>query len=153
MSRYDPGLYDDPEPALRVKLTHPNAQLPKCMTDGAAGYDIAAVEQVVVPSGQRRPIATGLCLAIPPGCYGRLASRSKLSLTKSIDVVQCVLDSDYRGGVLVLLENRGTEPFLVNVGDRIAQLIIEHIAKPLVLQVDALDETARGTNGLGSTGA
>ena len=91
-------------------------------------------------------------MALPPGCYGRVAPRSGLALKKSIDIGAGVIDSDYRGEVGVILFNFGNKDFIVNMGDRIAQLIFEKIKTPKIKETDELEGTDRGIGGYGSTG-
>ena len=107
----------------------------------------------VLPAGKRHLVRTGLELAIPPNHYGRVAPRSGLAVKAGIDVMAGVIDEDYRGEVGVVLVNLGDEPVTINVGDRIAQLLVEKIGKPEVVEVfQPLDATERGANGFGSTG-
>jgi len=91
-------------------------------------------------------------MAIPVGCYGRIAPRSGLAFKSSIDVGAGVIDPDYRGEVKVLLFNLGNCDFKAEAGTRIAQLIIERCETPPVVEVDSLDDTERGAGGFGSTG-
>ena len=91
-------------------------------------------------------------MAIPHGNYGRIAPRSGLAAKNFIDIGAGVIDSDYRGEVKVLLFNFNTTPFTVNVGDRIAQLIIEKYTRTTIEEVEDLDATVRGEGGFGSTG-
>lgn len=137
---------------LRVKLMHPEAMLPTRASDEAAGYDIRAWDPISIPPDDRRSVATGVAVALPKGTYGRIAPRSGLALKKSIDVAGGVIDSDYRGEILVILVNHSAETFEVQRGDRIAQLIIGFIRTPEVQAVDDLDHTPRGDRGFGSTG-
>lgn len=95
---------------------------------------------------------TDLAVEVPAGCYGRVAPRSGLAAKHHIDVGAGVIDEDYRGNVGVVLFNHGAEPFVVQRGDRIAQLICERCVLPELLEVDSLDETQRGAGGFGSTG-
>ena len=115
---------------VKVKRMNVNAKLPIRGTAGAAGYDLAAAESAVVPAHNKCLVKTGLAIAIPPSCYGRIAPRSGLALKKFIDVGAGVIDSDYRGEIGVVLFNFGEDDFVVNMGDKIAQLIFEKI-KPL----------------------
>ena len=91
-------------------------------------------------------------MALPPSCYGRIAPRSGLALKKFIDVGVGVIDSDYRGEIEVILFNFGNEDFIVNMGDRIAQLIFEKIKTPEIKEVSSLEEFGRGEQGYGSMG-
>ena len=129
-----------------------NAKLPVRGTEGAAGYDLAAAQAAVVPAHGKCLVKTGLAMALPPGCYGRIAPRSGLALKKFIDVGAGVIDADYRGEVGVILFNFGEEDFVVNMGDRIAQLIFEKIKTPIVKETNELEGTDRGAVGYGSTG-
>lgn len=136
---------------FHVKKLSPNAILPSRATPGSAGYDLASAENIAIPSGTRRLVSTQLAMAFSPQTYGRIASRSGLASKFSIDVGAGTIDSDYRGEVKVLLINHGPNTFNVKAGDRIAQLIIERIVEPEVVEVSALDETQRGAGGFGST--
>lgn len=95
---------------------------------------------------------TDLQIAVPEGCYGRVAPRSGLAAKKFIDVGAGVIDYDYRGNVGVVLFNFGDEDFKVSKGDRIAQLICERICYPRLEECKTLDVTERGVGGFGSTG-
>ena len=97
-------------------------------------------------------IKTDLQIAIPTGCYGRIAPRSGLAVHKFIDIGGGVIDKDFRGNVSVVLFNFGNEAFTIERGDRVAQLICEKIAYPPLIEVTSFTETNRGVNGLGSTG-
>ena len=139
---------------MEVKRLRPGAILPKRGSKLAVGYDIAACidEPITIVSGARKLIKTGLAITEPEGTYGRLAPRSGLSWKKKIDLGAGVLDRDYTGEVHVLVVNNGDEDFIVNHGDRIAQLILEKAAIVPVVEVEELTETVRGSNGFGSTG-
>ena len=129
-----------------------NAKLPVRGTSGSAGYDLAAAQTAVVPAHGKCLVKTGLSLAMPPDCYGRVAPRSGLALKRFIDVGAGVIDSDYRGELGVILFNFGNEDLTVNMGDRIAQLIFEKIKTPEIKETDSLDGTRRGEGSYGSTG-
>lgn len=96
-------------------------------------------------------VDTQITMAIPEGLYRQIAPRSGLAVKHGIDVGAGVIDSDYRGTIQVLLFNFGREDFLIRKGDRIAQLIIEKIASPVIQDVNDLEETTRGEKGFGST--
>ena len=135
-----------------MKRLNVNAKLPVRGSMGAAGYDLAAAQAAVVPAHGKCLVKTGLAMALPPGCYGRVAPRSGLAIKKFIDVGAGVIDSDYRGELGVILFNFGEEDFVVNMGDRIAQLIIEKIKTPKIKEVNDLEGTGRGSGSYGSTG-
>ena len=117
---------------LKVQKLNNNAALPKRSTDGAAGYDLCALQDCTIPAGGKGLVKTGLSISFPIGLYARIAPRSGLALKKFIDVGAGVVDSDYRGEVGVVLFNHGDQDFLVKMGDRIAQLILEKIDTPPV---------------------
>ena len=106
----------------------------------------------MIPAGGRGVVKTDLSIACPAGTYARIAPRSGLAVKKGIDVGAGVVDADYRGNVGVVLFNLGTEDFVVDVGDRIAQLILEKVNMAPVVEVEELTETERGAGGFGSTG-
>ena len=137
---------------VKIKRVNMNARLPVRGTTGAAGYDLATAQAAVVPAHGKCLVKTGLAMALPPGCYGRIAPRSGLALKKFIDVGAGVIDADYRGEVGAVLFNFGNEDFVVNMGDRIAQLIFEKIKTPTIKETDDLEGTDRGAKGYGSTG-
>ncbi|UZJ54207.1 hypothetical protein CBS101457_003527 [Exobasidium rhododendri] len=141
-------------PRLLISLdaSHPKAKAPTRGSAQAAGYDLYASEDSTIPKSGRAVVATGIRLAVPSGCYGRVAPRSGLALKHGIDTGAGVIDSDYRGLLGVILFNFGSEDFAVKPGDRIAQLILERIETPEVEVVEDLDETTRGAGGFGSTG-
>lgn len=137
---------------LYVKKLSSQAILPLRGSNDAAGYDLSSAVQAIVPARGRQLIATDLAIAVPPGTYGRVAPRSGLALKKGIDVGAGVIDADYRGSVGVILFNHSDEEFRIEPGDRIAQLILERIVTPPILEVEDLDATSRGEGGFGSTG-
>lgn len=141
--------------SFRVFKESADAVLPKRGSLGAAGYDLASVENKVVPARGRAVISTGLRIQVPSDCYARIAPRSGLAVKKGIDVGAGVVDSDYAGVVGVVLFNLSDEDFEVSVGDRIAQLICERIYTPGWYEVSSLEDfeqTERGDRGFGSTG-
>ena len=141
-------------PKLRVKKLRPEASLPVKGSEQAAGYDLCASEEALVPARGKSLVGTGLAMAIPVGNYGRIAPRSGLAVKNFIDVGAGVVDSDYRGEVKVLLFNFGEVDFKIAKGDRVAQLIIEKYTRTEIEDVleGELDATERGEGGFGSTG-
>jgi dUTP pyrophosphatase len=137
---------------LRVKKLHPDAKLPKRCSQLAAGYDVSAIEDIVVPAKGRCIVGTGIAIAIPEGHYGRLAPRSGLARDHGVDVGGGVVDCDYRGEVKVILFNFGDADYCISKGDRICQLVIERIGTPDVVECSALEDTDRGAKGFSSTG-
>ena len=110
-----------------MKKMNVNAELPIRGTSGSAGYDLAAAQSTVIPAHGKCLVKTGLCMALLPGCYGRIAPRSGLAWKKFIGVGAGVIDADYRGELGVILFNFGAEDFVINMGDKVAQLIFEKI--------------------------
>lgn len=138
---------------LSFKKLHPNAILPTRGSGNAAGLDLYSIEDVVIETGERQGIRTGISVEIPHGFYGRVAPRSGLAIDYGIDVLGGVIDSDYRGEIICLLINHGDSSKAFKSGDRIAQLIIEAIINPEPKWVDKLTETSRKEKGFGSTGS
>ena len=139
---------------LRVNVTRlvDHAVLPARATPGSVGYDLCASHDSKIPPGGKGLIGTGLAMAIPYGCYGRIAPRSSLAWINHVDVGAGVVDPDYTGEVKVLLYNLDrSHHFEVHAGDRIAQLVVERVALPEMVEVDELDATDRGDGGFGST--
>ncbi|MEN9931856.1 MAG: hypothetical protein RIS17_429 [Pseudomonadota bacterium] len=130
--------------------------LPAYATAGAAGMDaVAAVtETVMLAPGERFPVPLGFCMAIPDGYEVQVRPRSGLALKHGITVPNSpgTIDSDYRGEVKALLINLGAEPFAIERGMRICQLVPAAVTRASLSIVDSLDETMRGAGGFGSTG-
>src|SRR5688500_9654016 len=128
--------------------------LPAYATQGAAGMDVLAAEDVKLAPGARHAVATGFSVAIPPGYEIQVRPRSGLALKHGISVPNPpgTIDSDYRGELKVIMINHGAEPFPIARGDRIAQLVLAPVTQAAWEEVAELDDTARGAGGFGSTG-
>ena len=128
--------------------------LPAYATEGAAGMDVASAEALTLAPGARAAVATGFAIAIPAGHEVQVRPRSGLALKHGVTCLNTpgTIDSDYRGEVKVILANLGQEPFAIARGDRIAQLIPAIVLRASIDEVDALEDTARGAGGFGSTG-
>lgn len=137
---------------IKFKRLNDAAVLPSRGSDRACGLDIHSAEAVVIKSGERIGVRTGLSVAIPDGCYGRIAPRSGLAMKHGIDTLAGIVDSDYRGEIVCILINLGDAPFEISSGDRIAQLIIEKYDRLEPVWADQLDATVRNAGGFGSTG-
>ena len=145
----------DPVPVMVKRLPHfEGLELPEYATEGAAGMDVLAAEDVVLPPGGRHAVATGLAVAIPPGFEIQVRPRSGLALKHGITVPNTpgTIDSDYRGELKVILINHGEDAFEIRRGDRVAQLVLAPVTRASWLKVDELDDTLRGAGGFGSTG-
>lgn len=147
---------DGPLVVRVLRLSHAVDGLPRQMTEGSAGFDLpAAVEDpVAIEPGGRRRIPTGYALALPPGHEGQVRSRSGLADRYGVAVLNApgTVDADYRGEVMVVLVNHGDEPFTVNRGDRIAQLVVHRVTRVRLDEASDLPSSARGGGGFGSTG-
>lgn len=143
---------------MKIKITKLNATavLPSYQTAGAAGMDIHACLDgpIMLQPMERRMIPTGIAIAVPDGFEAQIRARSGLSIKHGITTVNGVgtVDADYRGEVGVLLVNLGQEPFQITHGMRIAQMVIAKYERAVWVQSDGLDQTARGSDGFGSTG-
>jgi len=129
-------------------------ELPSYQTAGAAGMDVRSAESLEIPSGETMIVATGFCMEIPNGLEAQLRPRSGLAAKHGITLLNSpgTIDPDYRGEVKIILTNLGKEPFSISRGDRIAQMVIAKVERPVVLEVLELDETGRGQGGFGHTG-
>lgn len=141
---------------VHVKKLSEKAILPTYGSAGAAGADLYACleEPVTVEPGQSAWIPTGLAMAIPAGYAGLIYARSGLACKRGLAPANKVgvIDSDYRGQVVVVLHNHGDSPQTICHGERIAQMIVTPVLLPGYLEVDALDQTEREAGGFGSTG-
>jgi dUTP pyrophosphatase len=163
----------DQAPALLIKKLSDKAKLPTRGSEFAAGYDIYASKETVIPARGKALVDTDISMAVPAGTCefqlpqlliiqrarftnctsdGRIAPRSGLASKHFIDTGAGVIDADYRGQVKVLLFNHSEKDFEVKEGDRIAQLVLERIYTPDVVEVQELEESVRGAGGFGSTG-
>jgi dUTP pyrophosphatase len=139
-------------PTLKVKCLVPGFPVPAYQTPGAAGLDLHAAETLWIAPGERRTVRTGIAVEIPDGYEGQLRPRSGLASRDGIVAILGTIDSDYRGEVGAILENRSSVSYRVEWGSRIAQLVIAPVARCEVVEVEALTETERGAGGFGSTG-
>jgi len=142
-------------PVRRVRRTARPLELPRYMTPGAAGMDLAAdvSTDVVLRPGERRLVPTGLALAIPVGYEGQVRPRSGLAHREGLTLLNApgTIDTDYRGEVCVLLVNLGAAPVRIRRGDRIAQLVVAPVANVAWQEVVELPASERGEGGFGST--
>ena len=137
--------------SLLVKRINSSATIPSRQSAQAAGYDLSAAEPCVIPAYGKGIVKTGLSMTCPDGTYGRVAPRSGLSWKHQIDVGAGVIDQDFTGEIGVVLFNHGGKDLVVNIGDRVAQLVLDRIVTTEVVEVDTLEETERGEGGFGST--
>lgn len=146
---------------MRIKKLHPDAILPTQGTAEAAGYDLYSIDTVCIEPGEARPIHTGIAIDLPPGFWPGIYARSGLATKKGLRPANCVgvVDTDYRGEIIVVLYNDSASIQHIEAGDRIAQLVFHQhcIIEPdengnIWQVVDDLSETDRGAGGFGSTG-
>jgi len=112
------------------------------------------MEPIVLSPGERGLVPTGLVVEIPDGYEGQVRPRSGLALKNGISLVNTpgTIDSDYRGELKVIMINLGEDHFMVNYGDRIAQLVIAPVVQAQIIEVDEISDSERGSGGFGSTG-
>ena len=141
---------------ILIKRLSKEVSLPKYETSGSSGMDLAAYidSNININPGQTAIIPTGLALSIPKGFEVQIRPRSGLAAKQKISVLNTpgTIDADYRGEIKVILINLGPEPFKVEKGLRIAQMIVCPIVQAQLKEVDDLSETERGKGGFGSTG-
>lgn len=142
---------------LKVKVINKGSQpLPEYATPQSAGMDLRAniSESVTLNPLERRLIPTGLHIALPIGYEAQIRPRSGLALKHGITVLNSpgTIDADYRGELMTLLINLSQEPFVINPGERIAQMVVERHEQVDFVLVDELDDTERGAGGYGHTG-
>jgi dUTP pyrophosphatase len=138
---------------VAIRRLRPDALVPGQAYEGDAGLDLAACDPVVLEPGARAVVPTGLAVEIPEGYAGFVQPRSGLAARYGIGVVNSpgLIDSGYRGEISVVLLNTAQEPFVVEPGMRIAQLVILPVASVRLVEVDELAASARGTRGFGSS--
>lgn len=141
---------------MKLKMISKSGILPKYETAGSAGFDIRAYieEPMTLAPGQRTLVPTGLYFQLEPGYEAQVRARSGLAIKKGIGLVNGIgtIDSDYRGEVCVPLINWGQEDFVIENGDRIAQVVIAKYEQVTFELTDTIDETERGAGGFGHTG-
>ncbi|KAF0043032.1 hypothetical protein F2P81_004369 [Scophthalmus maximus] len=142
----------DQRAVLRFAKLSEHARTPTRGSTKAAGYDLYSAYDYSIGPMDKAIVKTDIQIAVPHGCYGRVAPRSGLAAKHFIDVGAGVVDEDYRGNVGVVLFNFSKDTFDVKKGDRVAQLVCERICYPDLEEQETLDETERGAGGFGSTG-
>ena len=139
---------------LSFRRIHPDAVMPAYAHASDAGMDVRSVRELVIPPGGRALVPTGLVVNLPAGYAAQVRPRSGLALKAGVTVLNSpgTIDAGYRGEIGVILANFGQDDFKVNVGDRIAQLVIAPVLQPVVVEATEVDSTDRGAGGFGSTG-
>lgn len=136
---------------MKIRKVHPEAITPNAATYNSAGFDLYCVDPFTLSSGAVGIIDIKIQLELPEGYYGQIHDRSSLAKRK-ISVLGGVIDNDYRGNIIVMLHNYGSEPAHFARHSKIAQLICHPFLSPPIVEVFSLSETTRGANGFGSSG-
>ena len=139
---------------LEIRLVHADAVPPTRTRSGDAGYDLRATERVSIPQEGRRLVGTGVAVALPEGVAGLVTPRSGLAIEHGLGVLNApgLIDPNYRGEIKVILHNTSERRYTVEIGDRIAQLLLVPYWAPELAVVEQLRSTDRGTGGFGSSG-
>ena len=138
---------------IKFKLTHPDAKLPFSKHESDSGRDIVSIEDKYIPAGGSAVIDTGLEVAfIDPEYWFKIEARSGLGFKHGVYPHPGIIDTDYRGNLGIKIYNTGTEPYTINKGDRIAQLVVYPRITPVISEAIKTSETERGAGGFGSTG-
>ena len=142
------------EICFKIEPGYEKVKLPDYQTAGASGMDVCAAESLVLSPGETRLVATGFSMSLPIGYEAQIRPRSGLAAKHQLTLLNSpgTIDADFRGQVRVILTNLGKEPFEVEIGDRIAQMVICKVERPIIKIVEELAETARGSGGFGHTG-
>ncbi|WQU28091.1 dUTP diphosphatase [Helicobacter pylori] len=139
---------------IKIRKIHPNALIPEYQTEGSSGFDLHAVEEVMIKPHGVGLVKIGICLSLEVGYELQVRTRSGLALNHQVMVLNSpgTVDNDYRGEIKVILANLSDKDFKVQVGDRIAQGVVQKTYKAEFIECERLDETSRGSGGFGSTG-
>lgn len=137
---------------LKIKKLHPNAKLPTYAHSGDAGFDLYAIESVIIPVGARILIGTGLAMEIPDGFVGLIWDKSGLSMVHGLKNLGGVIDAGYRGEIKVGVVNLSKEDYTIIAGHKVAQMLIQKVERAEIKEVVELHGTLRGHGGFGSTG-
>jgi len=137
---------------IKIKKSHPEAIVPRHAKDGDAGMDLCSVENYSLSPSEKALVKTGLHFEIPKGYFGSIRDRSGLAVKYGIHALAGVIDSGYRGEIIIALVNLGKENYEIKKGERVAQIIIQPHENCNVIEVKELAESERGSDGFGSTG-
>jgi len=137
---------------VKIKRLNSEVKLPNYANPGDAGMDFFSAENVIINSGERKTVKTGISMAIPVGFVGLFWDKSGLASKKGIKTMAGVIDSGFRGEIGIVLKNLGDDEFVIEKNMKIAQMLIQPIYSPELEEVESLEETERGQGGFGSTG-
>ena len=137
---------------IKIKKLKNNAVLPSYAHAGDAGMDMYAAEDVHIRKGERGKVPTGIAMEIPEGYVGLVWDKSGLSINHGLKTLGGVIDSGYRGEIIIGIVNLSSEDYTIEKGHKVAQLLIQKIESPVVEEAIELNDSHRGEKGLGSTG-
>lgn len=139
---------------IKIKKLNEKAVMPQMSREGDAGFDLCALEGADIAPGQSVFVGTGIAMAIPEGYFGAVYARSGISCKRGLAPANKVgvIDSNYRGEIIICLHNHSDKPERIEAGDKIAQMVIQKHETPVLVAVEDLDETNRGAGGFGSSG-
>lgn len=139
---------------LKIKKLSESAVIPEYKTDGASGMDLSSTERVTLMPFERKLVPTGLAIQLEQGFEAQLRPRSGTSIKHGLTLINCVgtIDSDYTGEIFIPMINLSSTPYTIEIGERVAQMVIARYTSVGIKIVDELDETERGSGGFGSTG-
>lgn len=137
---------------IKIIKLHPDAKIPQYAHYNDAGMDLFSVEKVKINPGERLQIKTGIAMEIPDGYVGLVWDKSGLSQKFGLKTLGGVVDSGYRGEIMVGMYNLSTEPYVFEVGHKVAQMLIQKVEQPSIVEVEELSDSVRGDNAFGSTG-
>lgn len=137
---------------LKVKKVHPEAKLPSYGHPNDAGMDLYAVEDTILEPGKPTRVKTGISVEIPVGYVGLCWDKSGLATNHALKTIAGVIDSSYRGEIMVGIINLGSESYTFKKGEKVTQMLIQKVENVEIVEVEELSATARGEGGFGSTG-
>lgn len=137
---------------IKIKKLNPEAKLPSYAHRGDAGLDLFAIEEVAIESGEIVRIKTGVALELPAGYVGLIWDKSGLAANYGLKTMAGVFDAGYRGELQIVLTNLSDKTYVVKKHDKVAQMLIQAVELPDLVEVDELSDSSRGEGGFGSTG-
>ena len=137
---------------IHLKKLSATATLPKYIHPHDAGMDLYSAENITIEPNERKLIPTGIAMAIPSGYVGLIWDKSGIATNHGLKTMAGVIDSGYRGEVKILIHNLSNQPYTVQAGTKIAQMLIQPVEQKKIIEVNELDYTSRGEGGFGSTG-
>lgn len=137
---------------IKIKLLHEDAILPKYAHPDDAGMDLFAIEDTTFMPGEIKPVKSGIAVEIPKGHVGLIWDKSGIGVKEGLKVMGGVIDSGYRGEILIGMANISKKSYVFEKGHKVAQMLVQKIERPSVVLVNKLSETKRGHGALGSTG-